>query len=305
MWLPAVLAVVICSVIVVLFIITGDDVTTNESKSEYTVLEPNEKLYDFSAGWYRYPGRKLVFEFDGPFPKMPDTMLVYKIIRPKNVSEAYVRELAEKYFDMPKNAVFRLNGTYFNLDTNAYNFMFQAHNGFFSIFKHAKARKRLSEDRKDYPSNEECRKIGTEYLKERSLLPEDTYLSNVSDINIESAGAISVCFQRMIGKYKCWGRGSEILVWVGVDGEITKVTKRWIEYEPYKLAPIKTAREAFEHLKHGNAFIAGSGKVTRIGLAYHTPAEGDYIQPVYNFAFTRPGAVASVPAIRQEHLKSE
>ncbi|MHC4110108.1 MAG: hypothetical protein ACYSUY_03480 [Planctomycetota bacterium] len=171
--------------------------------------------------------------------------------------------------------------------------------------QYEKARKKLSEDRKDYPSDEECKRIAIEYLKKRGLLPEDTYLSSVSDVNIEAVGAISVCFGRKIGKYKCWGTGSEILVWVGVDGEITNVSIRWVEYEPYKLAPIKTAKEAFEHLKHGNAFIAGSGKVTKIALAYHTPAEGYYIQPVYNFGFGDQESVASVPAIKPEYLKSK
>jgi hypothetical protein len=311
LWLSAGLVIVVCSAIVVVFIISGDDVTPIESESEYPVLEPNEKLYDFSAHWYRYPDRKLVFEFDGPFPKMPDKMLVYRIIRPKNVTEAYVRELAERYFDMPTDAKLtrsspRPGGSaLYWLKTQAHLFEFDPDTGFFNILKYRKAREKLSEDRKDYPGDEECRRIATAYLKKRGLLPEDTYLSNVSGVNIESVGAISVCFGRMIGKYKCWGPGSEILVWVGVDGEITNVSIRWVEYEPYKLAPIKTAKEAFEYLKHGNAFIAGSGKVTRIALAYHSPAEGEYIQPMYNFAFTRPGAVASAPAIRTEYLKSK
>jgi hypothetical protein len=277
----------------------------DESEYPYPLLEPNEKLYDVSSGWYRAPGRKLVFEFDGPFPKMPDKMLLYKIIRPKNVTEAYVRELAQKNFDMPTDAVFRRNGPYYKLKTETYILQFDSATGFFNIFKYRKAREKLSEDRKDYPSDEECRRIATEYLKGRNLLPEDAYLSSVTDVNIESVGAISLWFGRKIGKYECWGPGSEILVEVGVEGEITKVSIRWVEYEPYKLAPIKTSKEAFEQLKHGNAFIAGSGKVTKIALAYHTPAMGDYIQPMYNFAFTRPGAVASVPAIRSEYLKSK
>ena len=285
----------------------------DESEYPYPTLEPNEMLYDFSEYWYRNPSyKKIAFEFDGPFPKMPDKMLLYKIIRPKNITEAYVRELAEKKFDMPTDAKLSRSSprpgggaALFWLKTDAYLFELDPRTGFFNIVKYRKARKKLSEDRKDYPSDEECIKIATDYLKERNLLPEDTYLSNVSDVNIESVGAISVCFQRMIGKYKCWGRGSEILVELGVDGEITSVSIRWVKHEPYKLAPIKTSKEAFEHLKHGNAFLAtSSGKVTRMALAYHTPAEGDYIQPMYNFGFDSPGAVASVPAIKPEYLKS-
>jgi hypothetical protein len=291
--------------------LNGEGITI-QSEAKYSTLDRNEKLPDISFGWRRYPDTKLVFEFDGPFPKMPDKMLLYKILRPQNVTEAYVRELAERYFDIPTDAKLtrstpRPGGlALYWLKTQAYLFEFDPDYGFFNIFKYEKAREKLSEDRKDYPSDEECRRIGTEYLKKRGLLPEDTYLSNVSDVNIKSYGAISVCFGRKIGKYKCWGPGSEILIWVGVDGEITKVSVSWVEYEPYKLAPIKTAKEAFEQLKHGNAFIATStGKATKIGLAYHTPPVGDYIQPVYNFGFGDQESVASVPAIKPEYLKSK
>ena len=282
----------------------------DESEYPYPTLEHNEKLPDISFGWHRSdpPSGPLKYEFVGSFPKVPDKMLLYKIIRPQKVTDSYVRELAEKYFDIPKDAKMSRSGGSLNLywiKTDTHLFEFFPRTGFFNILKYRKARKKLTEDRKDYPSDEECIKIATDYLKERNLLPEDTYLSNVSDVNIESVGAISVCFQRMIGKYKCWGRGSEILVELGVDGEITSVSIRWVKHEPYKLAPIKTSKEAFEHLKHGNAFLAtSSGKVTRMALAYHTPAEGDYIQPMYNFGFDSPGAVASVPAIKPEYLKS-
>ena len=311
LWTAGLTAVTCCVIAVFVFFPAEEYNISVEHEGEYPVLDRNEKLPDVSIGWYRHPDRKLVFEFDGPFPRMPDKMLVYKIIRPQNVTEAYVRELAERYFDMPTDAKLtrsspRPGGSaLYWLKTQAHLFEFDPDNGFFNILKYEKARRKLSEDRKDYPSDDECRRIGTEYLKKRGLLPEDTYLSNVSDINIESVGAISVCFGRMIGKYKCWGPGSEILVWVGVDGEITNVSIRWVEYEPYKLAPIKTAKQAFKYLKHGNAFIVGAGKVTKIALAYHSPAEGEYIQPMYNFAFTRPGAVASAPAIRPEYLKSK
>lgn len=308
------LAVVICSVIVVVLILSGDDITTTQSEVKYPVLDRNEKLPDISFGWHRpnRPGGPLKFEFVGRFPEVPDRMLVYKIIRPENITEVYVRELAERYFDIPTDAKLtrstpRPGGlALYWLKTQAHLFEFDPDYGFFNIFKYEKAREKLSEDRKDYPSDEECRRITTEYLKKRGLLPEDTYLSNVSDVNIKSYGAISVCFGRKIGKYKCWGPGSEILVWVGVDGEITRVSVSWVEYEPYKLAPIKSPKEAFEQLKYGNAFMATSReKVTKMALAYHTPTEGEYIQPMYNFGFGDQESVASVPAIKPEYLKSK
>ncbi|MHC4461684.1 MAG: hypothetical protein ACYS30_09640 [Planctomycetota bacterium] len=307
-WLSAGLAVVICSAIAVVLILSGNDVTTTQSEADYPLLEPNEKLSDISSGWSRPPGPggPLKFEFVGRFPKVPDRMLVYKVLRPQNVTEADVRELARNYFGMPADAQFRRNGRYCNLNTEAYNFMFQAHTGFFSLFKHKKARKKLSEDSKDYPSDEECKKIATEYLEERGLLPEDAYLCGVSGVNIGAVGAMSVWFGRKIGQYDIWGHGSDILVEIGVAGEITKVSKRWVEYEPYKMAPIKSPKEAFKQLKYGNALLmTSSGKATKIKLAYHTHSNDEYIQPVYSFGFGLPDSYAIVPAIKPEYLKSQ
>ena len=309
LWLAGFSSVACCLIAVFVFFPADGD-TSVEHEGDYPLLDTNEKLPDVSFGWRPYPEyMKIVFEFDGPFPKMPDKMLVYRIIRPKNITEAYVRELAEKYFDMPKNAKMSRSGGSINLywlETDTHLFEFFPSTGFFNILKYRKARKKLSEDRKDYPSDEECRRIATQYLKERGLLPEDAYLYGVFDVNIESVGAMQVSFGRKIGQYDIWGNGSDILVEIGVAGEITKVSKRWVEYEPYKLAPIKTAKEAFEYLKHGNAFLAtSSGKVKKIALAYHTPPEGDYIQPVYSFGFDIPEAYSLVPAIKPEYLKSK
>lgn len=303
------LTAIACGAIAVVVLFRGDGITT-QYEAEYPELDTNEKLDDISFGWYRplRPGGPLKFKFVGRFPKMPDKMLVYKILRPQNVTEAYVRELAQKYFDMPADANFERSTNMYWLNTESYLFEFDASTGFFNIFKYKKARKKLSEDRKDYPGDEECKKIATEYLKKRGLMPEDAYLRIVYDDNIESVGAMSVCFRRKIGQYKSWGPGSEILVRIGVDGEITKVSKRWSEYEPYKLAPIRSPKEAFEQLKYGRVLLmislTSSGKVTKIELGYDMPPEGDYIQPVYRFGFDRPRDYALVPAIKQEYLKS-
>lgn len=312
--LPFVPAVVICSLIVVLSIIGEDDVTTTESESEYPVIDRSEKLPDISIDWYRPnpPGGPLKLKFVGSFPEVPKRMLVYKVLRPKNVTEADVRELAEKYFDMPKDAKLtrsspRPGGSaLYWLDTQVHLFEFDPDTGFFNILKYRKAREKLSEDRKDYPSDEECKKIATEYLKERDLLPEDAYLGGVSGVNIGSVGAMSVWFCRKIGQYDIWGHGSDILVEIGVAGEITKVSKRWVEYEPYKLAPIKSPKEAVKQFKYGRALLMTSiAKATKMKLAYHTHPNDEYIQPVYSFGFGDKKSYSLVPAIKKEYLKSE
>ena len=211
-FLSAGLAVVVCISVASFLILSNGDTARGPQEVQYPELAPGEKLPDTGAGWYSRPGPEpRVFEFDGPFPKMPSKMLVYKIVRPENITEAYVRKFAQKYFDMPDDAEFRQQGHFYNLTTQSHNFVFTSSWGFFKIRKYEKARDKLSEDRKDYPSDEECKKIATEYLKERGLLPEDAYLSGMAD-NISWSGAMCVWFERTIGEYKTWGPGSEICV---------------------------------------------------------------------------------------------
>ncbi len=299
------LVVLVVGIIVTIALFPRGETITIEYDEQYPELDPNERLPDTSFGWGRPGGFNPKFEFDGSFPEMPEKMLVYKTVPPKNVTEAYVRELAQNYFDMPTDAGFNRNGRYYKLKTEAYIFQFDSSTGFFNIFKYEEARAKLSKDRKDYPTNEECKRIAREYLKERGLLPEDAYLSGLTDCNINSVGAMCVWFARTIDGYKTCGPGSEILIEIGVDGEITKVSKRWLELEPYKLAPIITAKEAFKELQHGNPFLATSGgKVTKITLAYLTPPGGAYIQPVYYFEFDGSGAYAFVPAVKEEYIMS-
>ena len=174
------------------------------------------------------------------------------------------------------------------------------------LLKYERAREQLSEVREDYPSDSECKRIAEEYLEERGLLSEDAYQSGIAD-HIDAVGAISVWFGRKTEPYRTWGPGSEILVEVGVDGEIIKVSKRWYTYEPYKMAPIRTPAEAFAQLRNGNALIGAREGIVRIyaiEMHYFTPPQGGYVQPVYNFSFEGGGS-GVVPAVRQKYLKSE
>jgi len=296
------LAAAICISIVVIVLLSHNG---QPEEGPYPALAAGEKLPDIGASWYRRPGLEpIVFEFDGPFPKMPSKMLVYKTMRPKDVTEAYIRGLAQKHFDVPVDVQFSDTGRFYSLKTQSHNFMYTSSTGFFEMDKYEKARAKLSEDRKDYPSDEECKRIAMEYLEKRDLLPEDAYLRVISD-HTKSAGGMSVTFGRVIGEYKTWGPGSKIIVRVGVDGEIVRVSEQWLQYEPYKLAQIKTPQQAFEQLKGGNAFLGTLvGKVTKITLRYRTPPGGLYIQPIYYFEFDKKGHYAVVPAVKQEHLLS-
>jgi len=308
--LIAVLASVLILLIVFAFYKNGSEI--NQSGQDYPVLAKDEKLPDI--GWSGpWPG--LVFEFEEPLPEMPDKMIVYRIVYPdqNNITEAYVRELAEKYFDMPKDALLtrsspRPGGSaLFKLKTQTHLFVFDPDTGFFDIHKYEKARQKRSRDRKDFPSDEECKKIATDYLKGRGLFEDNAYGPSIVDNT--SSGVMSVGFGQMVGTYKRSGSAGSMVIDIGPDGEIVTVGKQWLELVSWKLAPIIPAREAFEQLKKGRSILIEriGGKITKIELRYELPGAMGYALPVYWFDYSTPErySYAVVPAIRPEYRKSQ
>lgn len=299
-----VLAVVFVSLLILALLHYGSSRTESDE-----ALEPPEKLPD-TFQFTNFPFGKPSFEFEGPFPKMPDKMMVYKVIPPENITEAYARELAQKYFGIPADAKLRRSsslGLYW-LKTSTHRFQLDPSNGFFNVRK-IKSPDPRTATKEDYPTEEESKRIAIEYLKKHNLLPDDSSFSGVID-NTQGSGVMSVGFRRIIDGYKTWGAGARILVHIGPVGEIVKALKHWQQLIPYKTYPIKTPQQALQELRQAKGYLMGSkGKVNEITLRYRTSPdrEKEYVQPVYFFDCT--GAegdfYAVVPAIRQEYLKSK
>jgi len=93
-----------CCVIAVFVFFSADADISVEHEREYPVLEPNEKIVDTLSDGLAFAGPKRDFKYDGPFPKTPSKMLIYKIV-PKNITDEYVRDLAEKHFDIPRDTL--------------------------------------------------------------------------------------------------------------------------------------------------------------------------------------------------------
>ncbi|MHC4744487.1 MAG: hypothetical protein ACYS8Z_21440 [Planctomycetota bacterium] len=288
-------------VIVLIFVLWGGP--REAGRLDYPPLDPGEKLPHIGHVW-RNPRRIEVpeFEFDGPFPDAPAEMLVYKVGKPKQVSEAEAREMAKKYFDIPMDAEALHSTTSYIFKTENLYFHFQLEMGLLNMGRYEKARIGLSEDRKDYPSDKKCKAIAVKFAKSRGFLPRDAYVSVIAD-DTKSTGGMSVIFRRIIGGYKSLGARSSMIVRVGVGGEIIKVLRQWQVLEPYKMAPIITPEKAFEELKRGNGFIAFSGakcKVEEMTLRYDTQGMLDYVQPIYYFKFAESG-YGVVAAVKAEH----
>ncbi|MHC4744486.1 MAG: hypothetical protein ACYS8Z_21435 [Planctomycetota bacterium] len=287
-------------VIVLIFVLLGGP--REAEPVDYPPLDPGETLPHIGHNWQtgRSPSE---FPFDANFPEMPTEMLVYRVVQPKDVTEADVKALMERLFDVPEDAElrYREDGNYYTYRDERYNFEYAASPGFFYMSKSKKPGTKFTESRKDCPSDEECKAIALKFFEERELLPEDAYIREITD-DSESGGGICVTFGRMIGEYKVWGRGSEIIVRVGIGGEIITLSKEWHILEPYKMAPIISPEEALDDLRRpGAGYIAGGYKVEQITLRYDTHGVGESVQPVYYFEFDVEG-YGVVAAVKPEHL---
>ena len=290
-------------------------VAVPEAEGPYPVLAPGERIVDTLSDGLASAGPKRPFRYNGPFPKAPSKMLIYKIIPPNNITDDYVKDLAEKHFDIPRDTPLRRPGLgLYWLRTATHLFELDSRTGFFNILKLKEKGTRYSKNREDYPPDEECKQIAAEFIKSRGLLEVGMYFRHILDK--PSSGGLWVSFGRIINGCKTWEGG--ISLDIDQNGEVVSVIKRWYEIVPWKAAPIKTAEQAFKELKNGgNAFVLSlppetkeNIKVKEITLRYHHPRKlEEYVQPVYYFRYTSPLALfgdsyAVVPAIKAEYLKS-
>jgi hypothetical protein len=275
-------------------------------KQRVTGLEKLPYTFDFDGP--HYPEPNLVFK--GPFPKLPTEMMVYQVKEPR-ITEEYVRELAHKHFGMPADAELKRSkgmGLYW-LRSSTNLFHVDPGNGSFNIDEIS----RIQEDRpetwvkENYPSKEESGRIAEEYLKSHNLLEGDAYLRAVAD-NISGSGVMSVAFGRLIGGCKTWGAGAQILVRIGLGGEVVGVHKAWQELILYRQYPVKSPEEALAELQRGKGLLMNgdTGKVKDIALRYYTsPQKQRYVQPIYYFDCNGPqgGFYGVVPALKKECLE--
>jgi len=276
--------------------------------NRYPVLAPDERIPDIAEGWYRSPGPQPVFRFEGPFPRIPDEVLLYEVIAPVDrISEQGIRELASDCFDIPTDAALLASNRWPKLQTDKWLFEYEYSTGFFNILKYPRGDGPRSKDPNDFPTTDEALKIATDYLRERNLLPADAGEGRASDLNIRGTGVMNVGWSRRIGDYRVIGTGGEVSVRIGPGGEVVYVSKRWPGYRPWKTAPIVTPQEAMESLNAGGRALLSSdgGTVERIELIYDYLPGKRYMQPVYYFWLPEINGYrpyAAVPAVRPEYI---
>lgn len=295
---------VLLGILALLILLIAISISRLERPSQEYSQQLKRLPYTFDFGTTSNPNPSTV-GFDDPFPKMPSEMMVYKVVHPNNITESYVRELAQKHFSIPPDAQFEKNPISYWLKSSTHRFQFDPKTGSFNIRK--MKNKTQTTNEKDYPSNEDCNIIAVKHLKSCNLYEEDAYIRGITD-NTKSSGVMSVGFGRIIAGYKTWGAGTKLSVRIGPGGEVVQVRKAWQELVPYKLYPIKTAKRALKDLHNRKGFLMGlKGKIKNITLRYYTSSEKqDYVQPIYYFECIGPDRdfYGVVPAIKDEYLQS-
>jgi hypothetical protein len=310
-WIVAGMLAILCIAGIVFFFFKEEKIP--EPEGPYPALARGEKIVDTLSDALEHSWIKRDFKYDETFPKNPFWMLVYRVV-PQNITDEYVRDLAEKHFDIPRDTPLtrsRRIGFYY-LRTDTHLFRLEPSTGFFTLEKLQEKGTSYSKNRKDYPSDEECKKIAADFIKSRGLFEEGMYFKHV--LSGPSFGGMTVKFGRIINGYKTW-EGS-LSVEIGRNGEIMGVSKKWHEIVPWKMAPIKTAKQAFKELVKGKPALVMAfrsqpkGKVKEITLRYYHPIRPEeyYVLPVYYFRYETPlspsgESYAVVPAIKAQYLK--
>jgi hypothetical protein len=264
--------------------------------------------------------RNIALEFEGPFPKLPTKLMVYRV-KEANVTEEFVRKFGEEHFGIERTAkikhsspssLFWLKGEKWVLSVRPEtgslvlqdSLFFGGRNNFEKI-------KQLHKEKgTDYPSGEQCRIIAEQFLTDHNLLPQDAYFRGVVDNRASVVGHMGVGYGRNINGYKSWGAGAKIGVGIWPDGQVVKVHKTWQELVPYKVYPLKPPEQALQELRErkGLLFNGNKGSVQNITLRYYTePSRQKYVAPVYYFECkgAKPNFFGLVPAISDEYLKSK
>jgi len=148
------------------------------------------------------------------------------------------------------------------------------------------------------PSDAEAIEIATKFLKDRDLFPEGaafskTYRENAITVGEKPErvvfGRIGVWFNRTLNGLKV--DGTQLVVYVGGNGDVIGYYANWRNYEPYKEYPITSPQVAFDKLKTKGVPVGMNNPDTMasidyVYLAYETTAgayKEDYLKPVWVF----------------------
>lgn len=276
--------------------------------SSYPRMQPGEQILNPLEGSYPRSRPARSFTLEGPFPDLPREVLIYRRKEFPTMKKEQVELLANRHFGIDLQSS---PGVPYP-DTNVFVFKTPTHTLMLHSLDWFDLRgnnlyRATTKDRRDYPADEECKKIAAEFLATRGLEEAEVCESRLTDNS--GVGMICVTWDRKINQMSSWGYQSTISVAVGPDGEIVRAEKNWPPIEPWKLARIITPQQAFKRLNQGYAATSLSGgPIASISLCYDTGSGGGYYLPVYYFASapSNPAfpSYAILPAVDPNYLST-
>ncbi len=220
-----------------------------------------------------------------------DTVLVYKTVPPVVNSDATLA-FAKKF-----NVTGTLRGeTTVQSEDLVYGITLTKKSG--SVEYSNSRRPNANQDAPKYlPSDDEAIKIATKFLKDRDLYPEGAVEPVAVRENAYTVGKgdevyygrIGVWYPRYLNGLKV--EGTQLVVYVGGNGDVIDYFANWRDYEPYKELPIKTQDAAFNQMKAEGVGVGMNEKDSPVSidnayLAYQTTPGAyseEYLRPVWVF----------------------
>lgn len=228
---------------------------------------------------------------NAPTKMAPDSILVYKSLTP-DVNKEATLAFAKKF-----NVIGMLRGeTTVQSEDLVYGVTLTKNSGS-AEYMNAK-RPNEKQDAPEYlPSDAEAIEIATKFLKDRDLFPEGAvdptiYRENAYTIGKGDEiyyGKIGVWYHRMLNGLKV--DGTQLVVYVGGNGDVIGYYANWRNYEPYKEYPVTSPQVAFDKLKTKGVPVGMNNPDTMasiddVYLAYETTAgayKEDFLKPVWVF----------------------
>jgi hypothetical protein len=175
------------------------------------------------------------------------------------------------------------------------------------------------------PTDDEAVKIATQFLKDRDLYPEGVIDPTPVRENVYTDGKgdeiyygqIGVWYHRLLNNMNV--EGTQLVVYVGGNGDVTGYYANWRNYEPYKEYTITPPLEAFTKLKNNGVPVGmndadATVSIDDMYLAYQTTAGAyseDYLRPVWVFKGNvtvdkKPAMPVEqyIPALTEDSVKS-
>jgi hypothetical protein len=230
-------------------------------------------------------GSPVTFETPSSFPQFPETLQVYKMIRPE-ITPQYLVDLCQK---MDLNGEINEGNKVMSISNGSTSLTIYKSSGGIEYENNSISNPRV---KPDLPSNDDAISIARDALSKIGQLPKE--IREITCVVGESSEwpiSLLVKFNRTIDGKGFAGAGDKCGVRVGDKGEIRQIMVNPIKYEVQETVNIKNADQAFLEMKEEKKYIVSQSTfkviIDDISIGYWLQPiteSQSYIAPVYIFS---------------------